>query len=82
MGSAGLITIFFITLQCLTSAVALADDNRLLGMTKSRLFLIWSFFVCIGGDQRFFNIGKSNNMEHFTHISLAYIPIPLTFQYL
>lgn len=29
-----------ITVQCLTSAVALADDNRLRGMTKSRLFPI------------------------------------------
>ena len=40
MALAELITIFFITVQCLTSAVALADDNRLQGMTKSRLFPI------------------------------------------
>lgn len=47
MELAELIAIFFISVQCLTSAVVPADDNRSLGMSKSRLFLIWSFILCV-----------------------------------
>ena len=72
MELAELITIFFITVQCLTSAVAQADDNRLLSMTKSRLFLIWSFFVCIWGDQRFLILESQTAWTVSATISWAY----------
>lgn len=35
----GLIAIFFITVQCLISAVTLADDNRSLALTRADYFL-------------------------------------------
>lgn len=63
---------FFITVQCLISAVALADDNRLLGMNKRRLFSIWSFFVCIWGDRRFLILKSQTAWTISPTISLAY----------
>lgn len=48
MELAELMAIFSIIAQCFTSAVVLADGNRLLGM---RLFLIWSFSACSWSDQ-------------------------------
>lgn len=71
MELAELIAIFFITVQCLISAMTPADDNRSPGLTRSRLFLIWSFFVCISGDWRFLILKSQTAWTVSSTVSLA-----------
>lgn len=61
----------FLLLFSVWLAVALADDNRLLGMSVSRLFLIWSFFVCVWGDRQFLILKSQTARTASSTISLT-----------